>query len=190
MRYLRLAMLFTVMICIALSLGLRKADAGMCSQMGYSNGCVRANDIASNAVNSGRVRNNNLKAADLRDEPGADFADGGHSTALTSTETTIRSVTITAPRPGVVIVNASGHFTFGAAGAGCRCSITTDTAIDYGNLIIAEGDADTTYVPFAATRGYSVPQGSTTFNLVCDEYADPASIQDTSLTAIYVPTRY
>lgn len=192
MRYLRLSILIAVLIAVAFSLGLglRHADAGACKEAGLKNKCVKGVDIANNSVTTSRVKNNSLKATDLKDEAGADFSSGDQLLDLTASDQIVRSVTITAPRPGVVIVNASGTFLYSFASGRSRCSITTGTTWDLSHLIIAEGSADVSYVPFATTRGYSVDQGSTTFNLVCDEIQGTVSISDTSLTAIYVPTRY
>jgi hypothetical protein len=169
-----------ITLALTLGLGVQKADAGACKKMGYSNGCVTSAD----------VKNNNLKAADLKDEAGADFAGGNQDLDLLDTDTVVRSVTITAPRSGVVIVNASGYFDFGSAAGIGRCSITTGTTLNLAYLIIAEGDAATTWIPFGATRGFTVGKGSTTFNLVCDGTLGVAEIFDTNITAIYVPTRY
>ena len=192
MRYFRLSMLIAVLSAVAFSfgLGLRHADAGACKEVGLKNKCVKGIDIANNSVTTSRVKNNSLKATDLKDEAGADFSSGDQFLDLTAADQIVRSVTITAPRPGVVIVNASGGFFFSFVAGRCRCSITTGTTYENSHLVIAEGSADISYLTFAATRGYSVDQGSTTFNLVCDEISGDVTISDTSLTAIYVPTRY
>jgi len=181
MRCLRLITLFTGMMCLVLSSGLREADAGACKKLGFSNGCITSAD----------VRDDNLRARDLNDEAGADFRGGNQSVGLDEDEI-VRSVTITAPRSGVVIVNASGDFLFyRVEGRIGRCSITTGTLLDSSHLILAHQREDgLEMTPFAATRGYKVGKGSTTFNLVCDRHSGVLWVTDVSLTAIYTPIRY
>jgi hypothetical protein len=171
-----------ISLTLTLGLGLRKADAGACKAIGRSQGCVTAAD----------VRDDSLRANDLKDEPGADFADGNQFLVLTTTATIARSVTVTAPRIGVVVVNVSGYFGFANEAGTGRCEITTGTALEFTHLIIAQVAASgIAYVPFAGTRAFEVPKGSTTFNCVCDKFSgNNVTIGDTSMTAIYVPTRY
>ena len=42
------------------------------------------------------------------------------------------------------------------------------------------------YVPFGATRGFSVPAGTHTINLVCEEVYGDTAVGDSELTAIFV----
>jgi hypothetical protein len=177
MRCLRLTFLLAVLTFLALGLGPRKADAGACRSVGLSNECVKSAD----------VKNNNLKATDLKDEPGADFSSDDQSISLTGDDTIVRSVTITAPRSGVVVVYASGYFNFNSVEGLGRCSITTGSTLSSSHLVNEGGDD---YGAFGTTRGYTVGRGSTTFNLVCDEYSGNITLYDTSITAIYTPTRY
>ena len=100
--------------------------------------------------------------------------------------------TITAPSPGIVIVNVSGDFGFSSLFRDdAACSITTGTtvdhyhsffAVDYGNSVGA--------MPFASTRGFNVGPGSTTFNLVCKEYRGDVRVNNTHMTLIFLPTLY
>ncbi len=153
-------------------------------------GSIDTQDLANGAVTAAKVANNSLTSSDIKNEAGADFADGDQSLDLTSNAATARFVTITAPAPGVVIVNASGYFYFNnTAGAG-RCSITTASTVDFDHLFIGVGDSSTPFDPFGATRGFTVGSGSNTFNLVCEETNGDVTIVDSSITAIYVPTQY
>jgi len=132
-------------------------------------------------------------SGNLVNEAGGDFAGGDQVVNLTGTDTTVRDVAITAPSSGRVIVIASGYFYFHSTSVdGGRCSITTGTAVDFSNLIIAgERTGDSTYyVPFVGTRGFSVGAGTTTFRLVCDSYSGTVSVEDTQMTAMFVPTAY
>jgi hypothetical protein len=142
---------------------------------------------------SADILNDSLLDIDMADEPGMDWASGEQSVALTSTDTTVRAITVTAPTSGYVVVNASGYFDFtNMAGLdGARCSITTGTTIDFSHLIIAQDNSTAIqWLPFGATRGFSVSSGSTVYRLVCDEFAGNVNVEDTSMTGIFVPTRY
>ena len=126
---------------------------------------------------------------------GADYTGGNQYLSLSSTGTTVRSVSISAPCSGKVIVNASGFFQFLSASTleTGRCSITTGTSIDFSYLVYArEPSANTMYgIPFAATRGFDVSSGTTTFRLVCDSASGgDVKLQDSSITAIFVPKTY
>lgn len=145
------------------------------------NGCVNSRD----------VKNNNLKATDLRDEAGMDFSSTTQSTAMaTNVDTIFESVTISAPRTGLVMVNASGYFGFDNSGGQLSCSITTGSTVETSNEFTTEGDASSNLIAFGATRGFDVVAGTTTFNLVCRETTPNASVRTTNMTALYVPTRY
>ena len=191
------------------------AEADVCRRVDARAGCVNsrdvrtnsltgedvrdnsltAADVADNSLTGADVTDNSLTAADLNDEAGADFASGDLLVALTITDQTVRSVTITAPTTGRVIVSASGSFQFedNQPDIG-QCSITTEAALDPTHLISAgesNQGADTLFtVPFGATRGFVVAAGSTTFNLVCNEPSGTVSVLDPSLTAIFVPGAY
>jgi hypothetical protein len=125
---------------------------------------------------------------------GAEFAGGDQSIALGPADTTVRSIVVSAPASGRVIVNASGYMQM--AGPGTvdfgRCSITTGTVLDFNFLIpIAERAAGAMFtVPFGATRGFNVGPGNTTFRLVCDEFSGDVRLDDSSLTGTWVPRTY
>ena len=123
---------------------------------------------------------------------GADFAGGNQSILLGDNTTTVRSIDITAPAAGRVIVNASGYFTMDGVGSKAgRCSITTGTTLNYNYLLFARIEEDGyTCIPFAGTRGFIVSAGTTTFRLVCNRLQGTVSVVDTNLTAIWVPRAY
>ena len=157
-------------------------------------GGVRGTDILDNDVTTNDIRNESLQAIDILDEAGANFAGGDQIVSLSNVATVVRSVIIDAPTSGVVIVNASGHFRFSdTVGVDLgRCSITTDIVLDSAQLMRGgeqTGDSMES-LPFALTRGFEVNPGPTTFNLVCDELSGTVDVRDSSLTGIYVPTRY
>ena len=73
-----------------------------------------------------------------------------------------------------------------------RVNLTTGSAVEDGHDVhVVEWNAQLVDRPFALTRGFGVPAGSTIFNLVCAQLDGVnAVIWDPSLTAIFVPTRY
>jgi hypothetical protein len=123
--------------------------------------------------------------------PVAAYAGGNQLVELTPADVVVRSVTLNAPVPGRVIINASGYFLFQSAVAadGARCSITTTEEVDFNRLIIAGESAvsSTTSLPFSGTRGLAVAGGPVAINLVCDEFTGDTSVGDTQLTAIFIP---
>lgn len=125
---------------------------------------------------------------------GVDYAGGDQTFALTGADVTVRSISVTTPVAGYCTIHASGYFQFGALNAynSGRCSITTGTAMDFTALIIhsSRTTVDTEYGSFAATRGYTKPAGSTTYNLVCNQFAGTVSIGDSQLTAVCTSERY
>jgi hypothetical protein len=131
------------------------------------------------------------------DEAGMDYAGGNQEFQLsTGVDQTVRSVTITAPRAGYVVVNASGFFRFyGTEDDYVMCSITESTLMDNYNNFYCHQNSNIINrwypaTPFASTRGFSVTSGSHTYRLVCKEVYGNVFVQDSSITAIYVPTRY
>jgi hypothetical protein len=152
---------------------------------------VHSVDVLDETLGGSDIRNGSLLAADLGDEAGADFASGDQNVTLGATAI-VRSVSITAPSAGVVIVNASGVANIipsGGISLASTCSITTGSALDSAHIISWTQAGSQPYkTPLAATRGFSVAPGTTDFNLVCRGAGD--KLEDTSLTALFVPTRY
>ncbi len=150
---------------------------------------IGAAQLATNAVTGANVVNGSLTSADLADGPRAEFSSGDQAVTLTGAAAIVRSVTITAPVGGKVLVNASGYVWASAAVAfTARCSITTGSTLDFSHLIylkdttVAVADSDA----FGAARGFTVPAGAFTVNLVCDVASGNAIVSDTSLTALFV----
>ena len=150
---------------------------------------VGAAQLAANAVTGANVVNGSLTSADLADGPRAGFSSGDQAVTLTSTDSIVRSVTITAPVGGKVLVNASGYVWASAAAAFiARCSITTGATVESSHFIyinntsavVAASDA------FGAARGFNVSAGAFTVNLVCDVFSGNAIVSDTGLTALFV----
>jgi hypothetical protein len=182
MRYLKLSILFVLVSAFGVGLGAlsQEAAAGkVCQKLNLAKNCVVGSDVK------------NLKAWDIKDEAGADYHILTDQIPLTIADKVIRTVTLTAPRPGIVIVNASGYFDFDAGSQIARCAITTGTTIGANILVIAENDNLISYLPWASVRAFEVLAGDFTVRVVCDLFAGSATfVSDTSLVALYVPTRY
>ena len=149
--------------------------------------------IANNAVNSSNVIDASITTADLASPPQLQFlptlSSGG---TLTASATTIRTIALTAPSPGRVMVTVSGNFQIASTVANdvAQCSLTTQTGIDFSGRV--EGRTNyvgTTYVPFSITRVFVVAAAGTfTANFNCLELGTgniiPYEIQT---TALFVP---
>jgi hypothetical protein len=120
----------------------------------------------------------------------AAYSGGDQQIALTTTDQVVRSVSITAPAAGKVIVNSSGYVWL-ASGADviARCSLTTGTSLEsvsYQFVEIHSSGSASDVV--SGTRGYDVTAGQNlTVNLVCDEFSGQANVSDTWISAIFVP---
>ena len=120
----------------------------------------------------------------------AAFAGGNQSVALSSTDLTVRSVSLMPPANGTIIVTSQAYLFENNSGDGTgRCSITTGTAVDGSALQIGQMDAGASFETIAGTRGYNVTAGVLfTANLVCDETGGEVVLLDSSMTAIFAPS--
>jgi len=102
----------------------------------------------------------------------------------------VRSVTLTAPVAGTVIVNSTANAVEDTAGDQVQCSISTSTNLDAAFAQIWESPAaGADRAQLAGTRGFDVTAGQTlTVNLVCIHIGTSGSsiIDDSALTAIFV----
>jgi hypothetical protein len=145
--------------------------------------------IANNAVTGANIVDGSITIADLAAPPSAAFAGGDQLVRLSVTHRIFRSVSLTAPAAGRVIVNASGFFNFlGSSSDAAWCSITTGTIVDIFQEFLAQEATSRAmqYVPFAGTRGFTVAAGAHTFNLVCIGTSS-AYVGDSSLTGDVLP---
>ena len=121
----------------------------------------------------------------------AAYSGGEQQISLTTADQVVRSVSITAPVAGKVIVDSSGYVWL-ASGTDviARCSLTTGSTLDpaaYQYVEIHSTGSASDVV--SGTRGYDVAAGQTlTVNLVCDEHTGQAAVSDTWISAIFVPT--
>jgi hypothetical protein len=106
-------------------------------------------------------------------------------------EQVVRSVTLTAPVPGTVIVNSTAFVSEETAGDQVVCSITTGTIIDTAfTQAWKSAGASANFSQLAGTRGFDVDAGQTlTVNLVCHHgfgTSGSSVINDSALTAIFI----
>ena len=154
---------------------------------------VGAAQLAANAVTGATVADGSLTMADVANGPRAAFASGDQNLPLNTTTVIARTVTLTAPSSGTVVVSASGYFEFNdttATRETGRCSITTGPSIDFSHLVIQNDGSATTqqWEAWGATRGFAVSAGAFTVNLACNRFSGTVDVvlSDSSLTAIFV----
>jgi hypothetical protein len=155
---------------------------------------VTAVEIAPNAITGANIADGSLSSVDLQDAPRAAFADGPQSVSVPlndSSSRVLRSLTMTIPAAGRVIVNGALSVTIPSGGSidSGWCSITQSTTTESGHLsLFGEGAAGTQLsFPLGLTRGFAVTAGSFTVNLVCRVNLGAGTFSDSSLTATYFP---
>ena len=155
------------------------------------NGSIGMSDLGADSVGGSEIAAGAVGASELAIDAkpaGADFAEGNQNFPLPAGDTVLRSVALTAPAPGVVIVNGTVTMFFGAGGGFVACSLTTGLVI-VSAALVQQGNAATGTESVALTRGFEVGAGTTTFNLVCEEFSGSVVARDSILTALYVPQR-
>ena len=103
---------------------------------------------------------------------------------------TIGTVTVVAPAPGTVVVNASATASAQAAGTKLSCAITTGVTPDGPIQIWESAGNDGSIGVLAGSRSFTVGAGSTSFNYVCqrlDGTPPPVPLSSASMTYVYVP---
>jgi hypothetical protein len=122
--------------------------------------------------------------------PLAVHAGGQQDEAVTAVGEVVRSVTLTAPVAGTVIVSSTATAFEGTAGDQVACSITTGTNLDLGFLQVwVSPGPSISAAQLAGTRGFDVTTDQIlTVNLVCAHAGTSGSsaIFDSALTAIFV----
>ncbi len=169
-----------------------KLATGAVTRGKIRNFAVNGSKLAGSAVSTQKIANGAvaaLKLATAAKPAAADFAEGDQVLALPlNVDTVVRFVRLTAPAPGVVIVNGTVSMLFSGGGI-VSCSLTTGLVIDIDAAVI-QSAAATGFNSVALTRGFEVGAGTTTFNLVCRETSGTVIALDSILTALYVPQRF
>ncbi len=128
-------------------------------------------------------------AADSAPATTAFYAGANQYTTLTTTALVVRELAVTTSGQGKILVNVSGDFSLFTTTSKVNCSLRDDDtlSIDETAIIVA---LNSTFVPFAATRGFSVSEaGVTQISLLCKRNtpADGAAVVDTQMTAMFIP---
>ena len=158
-------------------------------------GSVKSSHIGDDEIGSSKIKNGDIAAEDLAESAqptGADDDSGNLQQALAGAVATIRTVTITAPGPGLIVAIASGNFSMDTL-SGATCGLNTDDTIDLAYGIQGfhpSGTSGSMVMPFGATRVFEATAGDNTVNLNCYEPTGTSQIIDPSLTAMFVPNRY
>jgi hypothetical protein len=124
--------------------------------------------------------------------PLAAHAGGNQNEEVTATNEVVRSVSLTAPAAGTVIVNSTANAWEPTMGDAVACSITAGTSLDLAFQQVWQSPGAGVIAAFAqlaGTRGFDVTAGQTlTVNLVCRHSGLSGSslILDSALTAIFV----
>jgi len=131
-------------------------------------------------------------AADAPPQSFAVFASGDQGRSINSNALAVRSVSLTPPVNGVVIVNSNVVASETTAGDGVDCSITETLDVESSHLQqwISPGSPGDR-AQLAGTRGYNVIAGAIyIFSLRCKHTgtATTSLIRDSSLTAIFTPS--
>jgi hypothetical protein len=151
---------------------------------------VGAVHLAPDAVTGATIVDGSITTADLAAPPSVAFVDSTGQPVALASNTLVRTLTMTAPAAGRVIVNAQGYFEGTSLTTDhAACSITTGLTIDVLRAaVMAEHSPDAMrYVPFALTRGFDVSAGANTFNVVCHEYSGEVGVWYTLMTASFTP---
>ena len=150
---------------------------------------ITGDKIADSTINGAKIADGSVSATNLASnaKPArGSFVGGTRFSSLSSLDLIVRSTTINAPSAGIVIANATAEMNFLFAGT-LQCSLTTGDTIDPDHLASRRGSGGQD-IGMAITRGFEVPAGSTTINLVCSEDDDAElDIYFSSLTALFAP---
>lgn len=121
------------------------------------------------------------------------FTSKNETVYVTSAASTICAITMIPKADGVVIVNSTIQVNENTLGHEVRCSITTDTVVDFAYEQQWDSPGgDASHAQLAGTRGFDVTAGTyITIRLVCDHVGGDAyqtsQVRDAALTAIFVP---
>ena len=106
-----------------------------------------------------------------------------------NTDVVGKSISLTAPAEGILLVTATADVQATAPASTPRCSLTTGTAMDFGYADITNIATSGDQASMALTRGYAVASGeTTTINLVCDAFSGSFTLRDAAMTAVFAPT--
>ncbi|MEO5989527.1 MAG: hypothetical protein ABIU54_11610 [Candidatus Eisenbacteria bacterium] len=173
-------------------------------QLASSPYALMAKTVLDGAITSAKITDGSVTSLDILDEPGVAFDQGSISYVVPATgaDLVARTVTITTPAAGFILVNYGGYMDIGAHTLGVlgqlRASISETTALGPNSTwslsTVGREVASGTVYGSTISRSfvYSKPAGTYTFYLVCDSFGGGESvvIRYPSLNAVYLPTAY
>ena len=173
-------------------------------QLASSPYALMAKTVLDDAINSAKITDGSVTSLDILDEPGVAFDQGAisYTVPATGADLVARTVTITTPAAGFILVNFGGYMDIGSHTAGVlgqlRASISETTALGPNSTwsisTVGREVASGTVYGSTISRSfvYSKPAGTYTFYLVCDSFGGGESvvIRYPSLNAVYLPTAY
>jgi hypothetical protein len=143
-------------------------------------------DVATKA-NTADVNAALATKASAADMPAVVVAGGNQSVSVDSTGQVLRTVTLTPPSDGTVVVMSNVN-TNNGAGVVTRCAITTGTANDEDFNQGGGGDS-AGFWTLSGVRGFTVAAGvPLTVNLFCSTVSGSATMFDSNLAAAFSPT--
>jgi hypothetical protein len=145
--------------------------------------------IANGSITGVKFADNAITAAKIGDRARAGFASGDQDLQLTTTGLVVRTLDLTAPSAGRLVVVASGTITGNESVVTVRCSLTAGQAIDPDHeMTFSEVSSTQPAIPFALTRAFNVPAGPAGVNLFCAKDSNnSAAVSDSSMTAQFIP---
>lgn len=153
---------------------------------------ITSAELATGAVTGAKVVDGSLTSADLLDEPRAASIGTGQQIALPATDLILRSISLTAPAFGRVIVNASAQgFTNSTATVDrgqcwIESATTQSPSISFGETGGTGAPTNMSF-PLGLTWGFTVAPGTVTATLVCRASAGSVFIINSTMTAMYFP---
>lgn len=187
---LKLTTFCLIAMACAITLGAAPREApakGVCDQITIlpKKGCVTAKD----------VKDESLTAVDMKNEAGADFAEGGIVFRNVPTARQVyASVELTAPTKGTAVVTANVRMfttTPGHQGGILECRITKGKNLGSGEGIAFRGSVART-AKWAESMLFSVnsdvKKGTTRFNLVCQRI--PTATKNTFNVSSFLVAEY
>ena len=118
---------------------------------------------------------------------GVDYSQNAAFIPVADAVTSVGSVAITAPAPGVVVVTASAFAIQAASGVSLRCGLSTSATVFEGDQSANQYVSSAAQFTVAMTKGFDVPAGTTTVYFLCrrDNAGADYSIGERNMTAVY-----
>jgi hypothetical protein len=150
---------------------------------------INAHAIANGSITGAKFADDAITAAKIADRARAGFASGDQDLQLATTGVVVRTLNLTTPSAGRLLVVASGTINGNESLVTVRCSLTPGQAIDPAHeMTFSEVSSPLPAIPFALTRAFNVPGGPVGVNLFCAKDSDvDTSVIDSSMTAQFIP---